>query len=120
MNRTQAHKNQCRTDRRDRIQGRAAVANIPLAIATALAKASWFRLVPEHLDIIDNRQGLRHRDEIDLGVIPAMAACNAAPALRYQLAWPVVSSPVAVSYTHLFLGILLAYGFVAPIAGQLA
>lgn len=93
MNRTQAHKNQCRTDRRDRIQGRAAVANIPPAIATALAKARWFRLVPEHLHIIDNRQGLRHRDEIDLGVMPAMAACNAAPALRYQLAWPVVSSP---------------------------
>lgn len=43
------------------------LANIPPAIAKALAKVRWFRLVPEHLHLIDNSHGLGHRDEIDLG-----------------------------------------------------
>ena len=67
MHRTQAHKDRCRTDRSNRIQGRAAVANIPPAIAKALAKVRRFPLVPEHLHLIANSQGLGQRDEIDLG-----------------------------------------------------
>ena len=37
------------------------------AIAQALAKVRWFRLVPRSLCFIDNSQGFGHREEIDLG-----------------------------------------------------
>lgn len=41
-------------------------ANVPPAIAKALAKVRWFRLVPEHFHFIDNSKGFGHRDEIGL------------------------------------------------------
>ena len=40
--------------------------NVPPAIAAALAKVRWFRLVPEHFHFIDNSKGFGHRDEIAL------------------------------------------------------
>ena len=45
----------------------AEVADMPPAIAKALAKVRWFRLVPERIFFIDNSRGFGHRDEIDLG-----------------------------------------------------
>ena len=38
----------------------------PAAIAAALAKVRWYKLVPERLYFIDNSAGFGHRDEIDL------------------------------------------------------
>ena len=43
-----------------------APANVPPAIAKALAKVRWFRLVPEQFHFIDNSRGFGHRDEIGL------------------------------------------------------
>ena len=40
--------------------------NVPPAIAAALAKVRWFRLVPERFHFIDNSKGFGHRDEIAL------------------------------------------------------
>ncbi|MCF8175443.1 MAG: pyridoxamine 5'-phosphate oxidase family protein [Burkholderiaceae bacterium] len=40
---------------------------VPSAIVKALARVSWFRLVPEHFHFIDNSRGFGHRDEIALG-----------------------------------------------------
>jgi uncharacterized protein len=39
----------------------------PAAIAKALAKVRWYKLIPERLYFIDNSTGFGHRDEIDLG-----------------------------------------------------
>ena len=36
------------------------------AIGPALAKVNWYRLRPRRLYFIDNRQGLGHRDEIEM------------------------------------------------------
>ena len=38
----------------------------PAKIVEALAKVSWYKLVPERLYFIDNSAGFGHRDEIDL------------------------------------------------------
>lgn len=38
----------------------------PAAIVKALAKARWYRVVPERLYFIDNSVGLGHRYEVDL------------------------------------------------------
>lgn len=40
------------------------LASVPPAIAKALAKVRWFRLVPEHFHFIDNSKGFGHRDKI--------------------------------------------------------
>ncbi|MCF8198734.1 MAG: pyridoxamine 5'-phosphate oxidase family protein [Sulfuritalea sp.] len=37
---------------------------VPSAIVKALAKVSWFRLVPEHFYFIDNSKGFGHREKI--------------------------------------------------------
>lgn len=42
------------------------IGQAPAAIAAALAKVRWYRLVPERLYFIDNSAGFGHRDEIDL------------------------------------------------------
>lgn len=39
---------------------------VPSAIVKALARVSWFRLIPEHFYFIDNSKGFGHRDEIVL------------------------------------------------------
>ena len=36
-------------------------------IQAALAKVAWYRLRPTRLYFIDNRQGLGHRDEVEIG-----------------------------------------------------
>lgn len=38
----------------------------PSVIVKALAKVSWYKVVPRHLYFIDNSISLGHRDEIDL------------------------------------------------------
>lgn len=38
----------------------------PAEISKALARVSWYKLVPERLFFIDNAKGLGHRDEISL------------------------------------------------------
>jgi len=43
------------------------LAMVPPAIVEALAKVSWYRLVPSRLHFIDNSKGFGHRDEIELG-----------------------------------------------------
>lgn len=40
----------------------------PPAIAQALAKVAWYRLVPERLFLIDNSLGFGHREEVSLTV----------------------------------------------------
>jgi uncharacterized protein YhbP (UPF0306 family) len=40
---------------------------IPLAIAEALAKIRWYRLLPVRMYFIDNASGFGHRDGFDLG-----------------------------------------------------
>ncbi len=47
------------------------VAKADTQLQTALARVNWYRLRPERLYFIDNRMGLGHRDEIDLGLIQA-------------------------------------------------
>lgn len=42
------------------------VSKAPLAIASALAKSRWFKIVPQRLFFIDNALGLGHREELDL------------------------------------------------------
>lgn len=42
------------------------LAMVPPAIVEALAKVSWYRLVPSRLHFIDNSRGFGHRDAIDL------------------------------------------------------
>lgn len=37
---------------------------VPSAIVKALAKVSWFRLVPEHFYFIDNSKGFGHREKM--------------------------------------------------------
>ena len=44
------------------------LAQAPAAIVKALAKVSWYKIVPCRLYFIDNSISLGHRDEIDLGV----------------------------------------------------
>lgn len=39
-------------------------AGLPLTLAQALNKVSWFRFVPERLRLVDNSLGFGHRDEI--------------------------------------------------------
>ena len=40
---------------------------VPSSIVKALAKVSWFQLVPEHFYFIDNSKGFGHRDKIERG-----------------------------------------------------
>jgi uncharacterized protein YhbP (UPF0306 family) len=42
-------------------------AMLPAPIVEALARVSWFRLVPERLYFVDNSKGFGHREEILLG-----------------------------------------------------
>ncbi|MDP2821362.1 MAG: pyridoxamine 5'-phosphate oxidase family protein [Sulfuritalea sp.] len=42
------------------------LAMVPPAIVEALAKVSWYRLVPQRMHFIDNSKGFGHRDEIHL------------------------------------------------------
>ena len=44
------------------------LAQAPAAIVKALAKVSWYRIVPQHLYFIDNSVSLGHRVEIDLNL----------------------------------------------------
>ena len=44
------------------------LAQVPAAIVKALAKVSWYRIVPQHLYFIDNSVSLGHRVEIDLNL----------------------------------------------------
>lgn len=39
-------------------------ARAPLAIAEALARVRWYRLVPDRLYLIDNSRGFGHREEL--------------------------------------------------------
>jgi hypothetical protein len=39
----------------------------PVAIAEALQRVHWYRLVPERLYFIDNSRGFGHREAIDMG-----------------------------------------------------
>lgn len=41
-------------------------AGVPAAIADALGRVSWYRLVPRRLCFVDNSRGFGHRDEIEL------------------------------------------------------
>ncbi len=45
----------------------APLATLPPAIAAALAKVRWYRLVPARVGFIDNAKGFGHRDDFDLG-----------------------------------------------------
>ena len=51
-----------------------ALAQVPVAIAQALAKVRWYRVVPERMYFIDNSAGFGHRDEVDLGKLEAAPA----------------------------------------------
>jgi uncharacterized protein YhbP (UPF0306 family) len=42
------------------------LAKAPAAIVQAMAKVSWYKVIPHNLYFIDNSQGLGHRDELDL------------------------------------------------------
>jgi uncharacterized protein YhbP (UPF0306 family) len=44
-----------------------ALGGAPAAIAEALQRVHWYRLVPERLYFIDNSRGFGHREAIDLG-----------------------------------------------------
>jgi uncharacterized protein YhbP (UPF0306 family) len=41
----------------------------PASIVAALARVSWYKLVPEHLWFIDNSVAFGHRDQLDLSNI---------------------------------------------------
>ncbi len=41
-------------------------AGVPAAIADALSRVSWYRLVPRRVCFVDNSRGFGHRDEITL------------------------------------------------------
>ena len=43
------------------------LAKIPPAIADALARIAWYRLVPTRMYFIDNARGFGHREAVDLG-----------------------------------------------------
>ena len=42
------------------------LAKAPVAIAKAMSKVAWYKVVPQRLYIIDNSMGLGHRDEVPL------------------------------------------------------
>ena len=41
----------------------------PAAIAAALARVRWYRLVPDRLFFVDNAAGFGHREELGLGAL---------------------------------------------------